>query len=111
MEILKNIAGRGWHGWVVLGIAVAATVVTWVYGFWKSPTLGLIFLPIGLVVFFASIGALAAPVITAALVAVAAISTVDKGLQPTIILATQVFLGFGLLSFLWHLWKAKWRGP
>lgn len=109
MKMLKNIAGRGWYGWLVLGIAIAATIVTWLYGFWKSPTMGLIFLPIGVVVFFASIGALAVPAISATLVAVAAITMVDKGVQPALILATQVFLGFGLLSFVWHLWKAKWR--
>ena len=110
MEIVRKIAGRGWYGWLVLAVAVAATLATWVYGFWTSPTTGLIFLPIGIVVFFASVGALAMPAITPAVVAVAAIVTVDKGLQPTVIFAAKVFLGVGLVSFVWHFWKASWRG-
>lgn len=110
MEIIGKIAGRGWYGWLVLALAFAATLTTWGYGFWKSPTTGLIFLPIGLVVFFASIGALAMPVITAAVVIVAAVVTVDQGLQPTAIFAAKVFLGVGLVGFVWHFWKASWRG-
>lgn len=110
MEIIRKIAGRGWYGWVVLAFAFAATLATWVYGFSKSPTTGLISLPIGLVVFFASVGALAMPVVTVAAVAVAAIVTVDTGLQPTVIFAAKVFLGVGLAGFVWHFWKAGWRG-
>lgn len=110
MEIVRKIAGRGWHGGIVLAVAFAATLGTWYYGFSKSPTTGLIFLPIGLVVFFATVGALARPVITAAAVAVAAIVMADKGLQPTAIFAAKVFLGVGLVSFIWHFWRTKWRG-
>jgi hypothetical protein len=110
MEIIRKIAGRGWYGWIVLAIAFAAALATWIYGFSKSPTTGLIFLPIGLVVFFASVGALAMPVVTAAAVAVAAIVTVDTGLQPTVTFAAKVFLGVGLVGFVWHFWKAGWRG-
>ena len=33
----------------------------------------------------------------------------DKGLQPTAIFAAKVFLGAGLVSFVWHFWKAGWR--
>ncbi len=110
MKILRNIAGRGWYGWLVLGAAVVATFAAWFYGFWKSPTMGLIFLPVGIVVFFASIGALVAPVITTALVAVAVIAMVDKGPQAAAFFAALAFFGFGLLSFIWHVWRAKWRG-
>jgi hypothetical protein len=109
MQIIRGMAGRGWYGWLVLALAVLAAVVTWFYGFWKSPVTGLIFLPIGVVVFFASVGALAMPAVTAALVAVAAIVTVDKGLQPTVVFAAKVFLGVGFVSFVWHFWKASWR--
>lgn len=110
MEIIRKVAGRGRYGWLVLALALAATLATWGYGFWKSPTTGLIFLPIGIVVFFASVGALAVPVITVAAVAVAAIVTIDNGLQATAILAAKVFLGVGLVAFAWHFWKASWRG-
>lgn len=109
MEIIRRIAGRGWYGWLVLTLAAIATLATWAYGFSRSPTTGLIFLPIGLVVFFAAVGALAMPVVSAALVAVVAIAMADKGLQPTAIFAAKVFLGAGLVSFVWHFWKAGWR--
>jgi hypothetical protein len=110
MEIIQRIAGRSRYGWIVLAIAFAATLATWTYGFSRSPTTGLIFLPIGLVVFFAAVGALAMPIITAALVAVAAIVTVDKGLAATAIFFAKVFLGVGLVSFVWHFWRGRWRG-
>jgi hypothetical protein len=109
MEIVRKIAGRGWYGWLVLAIASVATVATWFYGFSKSPTTGLVFLPIGLVVFFAAVGALAMPTITAAVVAVAAVVMADKGLQPTTMFAAKVFLGVGLAGFVWHFWKASSR--
>lgn len=109
MQIIRRIAGRGWYGWLVLTLASAATATTWFYGFWKSPSMGLVFLPVGIVVFFASVGALAMPAVTAALVAVATIVTVDKGLQPTVVFAAKIFLGVGLVSFVWHFWKAGWR--
>jgi hypothetical protein len=49
---------------MVLAAAVVARFATWFCGFWKSRITGLIFLPIGTVVFFASIGAMVATVIT-----------------------------------------------
>ena len=111
MTIIRAIAGGGWYGLLVLAAAAAATGGTWIYGFWKSPTLGLVFLPIGVVVFFAAVGALAAPIVTAVLVAVAALTMADQGLTAAVILGAKVFLGFGVLSFGWKLWRAKWRGP
>lgn len=90
-------------------LAAAAALATCVYGFWKSPTMGLVSLPVSIVVFFASVGALARPAVTAALVVVAAIATAEIGLRPTALLVIKVFLGVGLVSFVWHFWKATWR--
>jgi hypothetical protein len=109
MRTIANIAGRGWYGWLALALAVAATLVTWCYGFWKGPTTGLIFLPIGILVFFATIGALAMPLISSVLVIVAALTMVGKGTSAILVLAAQVFLGVGLVSFAWLFWKQKWR--
>lgn len=109
MTTIRNIAGHGWYGWVTLAFAAGFTLVTWFYGFWKGPTTGLILLPIGVVVFFASIGALVIPMISGVLVVVAALTMVDKGIAPVVIMAIQVFLGVGLVSFIWHFWKEKWH--
>ncbi len=109
MGLLERMAGRGWRGRLVLTLALAAGGATWVYGFWKSPTAGLVFLPLGVVVFFAIVGALAVPVVSLALVAVAAITALDSGATSTAVLATKVFLGFGLLSFAWHVLSGRWR--
>ena len=109
MGLLERMAGRGWRGRLVLMLALAAGVATWGYGFWKSPTAGLVFLPLGIVVFFAVLGALALPVVSLALVAVAAITALDAGVPSTAVLAAKVFLGFGLLSFAWHVLSGRWR--
>jgi hypothetical protein len=44
------------------------------------------------------------------MVAVAVITMVDKGPQAAAFFAAQAFVGFRPLSFIWHLWQAKWRG-
>ena len=109
MRTIANIAGRGWYGWLALTLAVAATLVTWFYGFWKGPMTGLIFLPIGILVFFATIGALAIPLISSVLIIVAALTMAGKGTAAAVVLALQAFLGAGLVSFAWLFWKQKWR--
>lgn len=109
MGFIERMAGRGWRGFTVLAIGFAAAVATWIYGFSKGPTAGLVFLPLGLLVFFATLGALARPVIALALVVVAAITVAESGLQSTLVLATKAFLGFGLLSFAWTVLSGRWR--
>ena len=109
MGFLERIAGRGWRGTAVLAMAFAACGATWIYGFTSGPAAGLVFLPLGLVVFFATLGALARPVFSLALVAVAAITVAESGLQSTLVLAVKAFLGFGLLSFAWLLLSGRWR--
>ena len=109
MGFLERIAGRGWRGTAVLAMAFAACGATWMYGFTNGPAAGLVFLPLGLVVFFATLGALARPVFSLALVAVAAITVAESGLQSTLVLAVKAFLGFGLLSFAWLLLSGRWR--
>ena len=109
MGFIERIAGRGWRGIAVLALGFAACGATWIYGFAKGPTAGLVFLPLGIVVFFATLGALARPVISLALVAVAAITVADSGLQSTLVLAVKAFLGFGLLSFAWLVLSGRWR--
>lgn len=109
MGFLERIAGRGWRGVAVLVAGFAACGATWIYGFSKGSTAGLVFLPLGLLVFFATLGALARPVISLALVAVAAITVAESGLQSTLVLAVKAFLGFGLLSFAWLVLSGRWR--
>lgn len=109
MGFIERIAGRGWRGMVVLAIGFAACAATWIHGFSKGPTAGLVFLPLGLLVFFATLGALAHPVIALALVAVAAITVAESGLQSTLVLAAKAFLGYGLLSFGWLVLSGRWR--
>lgn len=103
------IAGRGWYGWLALAIAVVATLCTWAYGFWRGPTSGLIFLPLGTLVFVATIGALAMPMISIVLVIVAALTMINSGIAAAVLLALQVFLAVGLVSFGWVFWIRKWR--
>ncbi len=93
----------------VLAIGFAACGATWIYGFSRGPAAGMVFLPLGLLVFFATLGALARPVISVALVAVAAITVAESGLQSTLVLAVKAFLGFGLLSFAWLVLSGRWR--
>lgn len=109
MKALWSVAGRGWRGWLIVALAAILTLVTWLYGFWKGPTTGLIFLPIGILVFFATIGALAIPLISSVLVIVAALTMAGKGMTAAATLAFQVFLGVGVFGFAWLLWKQKWR--
>lgn len=107
--MIAAIAGRGWYGWMALALAIGATLCTWFYGFWKSPMSGLIFLPIGMLVFFATVGALALPMITIVLVIVAGLTMINAGVAAAVLLALQVFLAVGLVSFGWLFWKQKWR--
>ncbi len=103
------IARRGWYGWLTLALAAIATLVAWLYGFSKGPTTGLIFLPIGILVFFATIGALAIPMISSVLVIVAALTMAGRGAEDALVLAVQVFLGVGLVSFAWQFLRQRWR--
>ena len=109
MGFFERIAGRGWRGSAVLAIAFAAVGATWIYGFSKGPAAGVVFLPLGILVFFATLGALARPVIALALVVVAAITVAESGLQSTLVLAVKAFLGFGLISFAWTVLRGRWR--
>ena len=110
MGFLGRWAGQGWRGRVTLLLAVAACAATWAYGFWKGPTTaGLVFLPLGLLVFLATLGALALPAVSLALAVVAAITAADAGVEATAVLAAKAFLGFGLLSFAWLVLSGRWR--
>lgn len=109
MSRFANIAGHGWYGWLVLVLAAIAALVTWFYGFWKGPTTGMIFLPIGMLVFFATVGALAVPMISSVLVIVAALTMAGRGAEDALVFAVQVFLGVGLVSFAWQFLRQKWR--
>ncbi len=106
---LASIAGRGWRGWLTVVVAGTVTVATWLYGFWEGPTTGLIFLPIGILVFLATVGVFAMPLISAVLVIVAALTMAGDGMVAAATLAFQVFLGVGLLGFAWSSWKQRWR--
>lgn len=109
MGFIERIAGRGWRGWLVLAAAFTACGATWLYGFGRGGATGLVFLPVGLVVFFATLGALAMPVLSLSLVAVAAIIVAESGLHDTLVLAAKVFLGVGLLGFAWQVLSGRWR--
>jgi hypothetical protein len=109
LRTIAGIAGQGWYGWLTLALAAGATLAAWLYGFSKSPATGLIFLPIGILVFVATVGALAIPLISAVLVVVAALTVSGQGMAASMTLAFQVFLGVGLLGFAWLLWRRRWR--
>lgn len=109
MRAIWNVAGRGWYGGLIVVLAAILTLVSWFYGFWKSPTTGLIFLPIGILVFFATIGALAMPLVSSVLVIVAALAMAGKGAEAALVFGVQVFLGVGLTSFAWQFLKRRWR--
>ena len=109
MRAIWNVAGRGWYGGLIVVLAAILTLVTWFYGFWKGSTTGLIFLPIGILVFFATIGALAMPLLSSVLVIVAALTMAGKGAEAALVVDVQVFLGVGLTSFVWQVLKWKWH--
>ena len=109
LRTIAGMAGQGRYGRLTLVLAAGATVAAWFYGFSKGPGTGLIFLPIGILVFIATVGALAIPLISAVLVVVAALTIADKGMAAAATLAFQVFLGVGLVGFAWLLWKHKKR--
>ena len=95
---------RGWIDWVKLGLAAAAMATTWFYGFWKGGDATLIWLPLGVVVFMCTLGALAVPTLTAVAAIVAFLIQIDKGPAAGIILAAKAFLAIGLVSFAWNTW-------
>lgn len=107
--MLRTIARLGWYGWLSLVLAAIAMVLAWLYGFSKGATTGLIFLPIGILVFFATVGALAIPLISGVLVIVAALSMAGQGMAAAATFAFQVFLGVGALGVVWLSWKQRWR--
>lgn len=107
--MLRTITRLGWYGWLSLALGAIAMVLAWLYGFSNGPKAGLIFLPIGILVFFATVGALAMPVVSGVLVIVAALSMAGQGMAAAATLAFQVFLGVGILGFAWLLWKHKRR--
>jgi len=102
--------GRGWRGWTALALSAAAMVATWVYGFSKGSDVGLICLPLGVLVFFCALGALAVPLPTAVLVVVAFLTRIDKGAGPAGVLAAETFLAVGLLNLAWTAWRERRRG-
>ena len=63
----------------------------------------------GILVFFATIGALAMPLVSSVLVIVGALAMAGKGAEAALVFGVQVFLGVGLTSFAWQFLKRRWR--
>jgi hypothetical protein len=109
-QFIGKLMGRGWRGWIALALAAAAMAATWVYGFSKGTDVGLVCLPLGVLVFFCTLGALAVPLLTAVLVVVAFLTRIDQGAAPAGVLAAETFLAVGLLNLAWTVGRERRRG-